>query len=243
MLIERNRLVSKLNQKALVLLNQRKKLSEALERIKDANLGAIKVLSQAIEAKDPYTRGHCSRVGKLAKAIAENLNYSPKQLKNLELAAFLHDIGKIGIKGAVLNKRGRLTEEEMKHVKLHTVIGENIIKAVEWCRKFIPVIRSHHEMFSGEGYPDGLKADSIPLDARILGIADAFDAMTSKRPYRNALPLDEALRRIKAGSGTQFDPKLVHIFIEKKIYKKDLSSITGISFKTGKGKPKNTQTN
>lgn len=236
MLIDRNRLVAKLNQKTTVLLNQQKKLSDALERLNEANLDAIRVLSEAIEAKDPYTRGHCKRVSKLAKAIAEHMGYDDKMMKKLELGAFLHDIGKIGIKGAVLNKNGRLSEEEMEHVKMHTVIGENIIKTVPWCRKFISIIRSHHEMMNGKGYPDGLSGDEIPMDARILGIADAFDAMTSERPYRNALPLEEALRRIKTNSGTQFDSDLVDIFISRQIYKQDLSSITGVSFRTDPGK-------
>lgn len=229
--VERNKLVDKLNQKARILLNQRKKLSLALVKLKEANLDAIRVLSEAIEAKDPYTRGHCKRVSKLSKAIAEYVGYDDKMMDRLELGAFLHDIGKIGVRGAILNKNAKLTPEEMEHVKAHTLIGVNIVKGVDWCRKFIPIIRSHHEMVNGFGYPDGLKGEDIPLDARILGIADAFDAMTSERPYRNALPLEEAIRRIKAGSGTQFDSKLVEIFLSKEIFKHDLSSVTGFSFK------------
>jgi putative nucleotidyltransferase with HDIG domain len=217
-LAERNRLVEK--------------LSLALVKLSEANMAAVRVLSEAIEAKDPYTRGHCSRVSKLSKAIAEHLGYDNQMMSRLELGAFLHDIGKIGVRGAILNKNDKLTDDEMEHVKAHTLIGVNIVKGVEWCKKFIPIIRNHHEKINGMGYPDGLKGNDIPLDARILSIADAYDAMTSERPYRHALPLDEALRRIKADSGTQFDPELVKIFIEKEIYKKDLSSVTGLSFKT-----------
>lgn len=229
-LSEKIELVDKLKRKAKTLLNQRRQLSDTLECLKEANLNSIKVLAEAIEAKDPYTRGHCNRVSRLAKEIALHLGYDNKMIARLVLGAFLHDIGKIGVRGAVLNKDAKLNEAEKEHVKSHTLIGVNIVKPVRWCHKFIPMIRSHHERVDGKGYPDGLKGKDIPMDARILGVADAFDAMTSKRPYREALVLNEALRRMKLADGTQFDPELLKIFFDNKIFENDFSKVKGVSF-------------
>jgi HD-GYP domain-containing protein (c-di-GMP phosphodiesterase class II) len=139
-------------------------------------------------------------------------------IEKLECGALLHDIGKVGISENILKKKGKLTEEETKRVQLHTVIGENIVRAVEFFQPCLKIIRNHHEWYNGAGYPDSTRGASIDLGARIVSITDAFDAITSVRPYRNALPLDHAIYELIKGRGRQFDPELVDIFVENKIY-------------------------
>jgi putative two-component system response regulator len=196
-------------------------LEQAYSQLKQANFDMVKALSGAIEAKDPFTKGHSYRVSQLSLEIAKRLNYlnlSEEQLEILEYGSLLHDIGKIGIKEAILNKPGRLTEKEYAHVQRHPVIGEEIIRPVKIFRHALPLIRSHHEHFDGGGYPDGLKGKEINIYARIIAIPDTFDAMTSDRPYRKALSVEEALFEIERVRGTQFDPEIVDIFIGDNIY-------------------------
>ena len=133
--------------------------------------------------------------------------------QKLKYASTLHDIGKIGIAGRVLNKPGALTDEEYMHVKTHPLLGDTIIEPVEFLQGPRPIILHHHERYDGKGYPDGLKGSSIPLCARILSVADAFEAMRSDRPYRRALTMDKAIEELKKNSGTQFDPKVINIFL------------------------------
>ncbi|HYK73883.1 MAG TPA: HD-GYP domain-containing protein, partial [Pseudoneobacillus sp.] len=166
-----------------------------------------------LEMKDPYTRGHSERVAQYALLLAEETGrYSNEELKSFNYACLLHDIGKIQISDNILMKPDKLTEEEYMIVQSHPADGEEVVKDVEGLKGYLSVIRSHHERWDGQGYPDHLKEEETPLLARIVSIADAFDAMTSSRSYRAALPIDEAYKRIIAGKGTQFDPKLVEIF-------------------------------
>jgi len=182
------------------------KLHALLER---ANLATIEALAAAIEARDPYTHGHTERCGEYAVAIAAELGLASSQWPALRLAALLHDVGKIGISDAILKKPERLTEAEYRIIKEHSQIGFDMLKEVPFLKDELPIILHHHERVDGTGYPGGLQGEDIPIGARVLLVADALDAMTSDRTYRKALPLEEAVRRLEAGAGTQFDAQVV----------------------------------
>jgi len=151
-------------------------------------------------------------VTKYSLEIAKYLKLSPKQVEMIKFCGLLHDIGKIGIKDTLLNKPSTLSREEYEVIKKHPVIGKKIIEKVEFLKDGLPLIYHHHERYDGKGYPDGLKGEEIPLLARILSVADAFDAMISNRPYRKALSVEEAIGELKKNAGTQFDPLIVQIF-------------------------------
>ena len=193
-------------------------LKEAYRRLKRTNIDTVRVLAETIEAKDPYTRGHSNRVRTLSKSLGEALDLSREELEIIEYGALLHDIGKIGVPEQLLHKDGPLTDEERAHFQLHPVTGWNILKTVEFFEPCLPIVRNHHERFDGTGYPDGISGEEIPLFARIAGVADAFDAMTSTRPYRSAMPLNRALQEIRSGAGAQFDPQLADRFLREKVY-------------------------
>ena len=176
-------------------------------------LETIKAISNAIEAKDEYTRGHSERVTFYSMELARDLNYSNEQIKIIEFGGILHDVGKIGIPINILSKPSKLTDSEFAEMKKHPVIGEEIVREIKFLKPCLPIIRSHHERLDGFGYPDALKEEEIPENVRIVTIADAFDAMTSDRPYRKALPLEEAIKRLKESAGTQFDKNLVDVFL------------------------------
>jgi putative nucleotidyltransferase with HDIG domain len=177
-------------------------------------LDTIKSLAAAIDAKDPYTHGHSERVTRASLAIAEQMNFSQEKLKMVQQASLLHDIGKIGIRDNVLQKPERLSNIEFDEIKKHPVIGANIVGSIRRLRDIVPGIRSHHERFGGGGYPDGRRGEEIDLIGRIISVADAFDAMTSDRPYRKRLSDEEALEKIKKGRNTQFDSQVVDAFIQ-----------------------------
>ena len=183
------------------------------EDIERSYFSTVKALAKAIEVKDPYTHGHSERVTEYALLIADYMRLDERDRQKLKYAATLHDIGKIGIAGRVLNKPGALTEEEYSHVKTHPLLGDSIIEPVEFLQGPRPIILHHHERFDGGGYPQGLKGEGIPLCARILSVADAFEAMRSDRPYRKALPLPEAAQELRRNAGTQFDPEVVNAFL------------------------------
>ena len=172
----------------------------------------IQSLAEAIDAKDHYTRGHSERVGFYAVEIARKLGWNQIKLDQLYFLALLHDIGKIGVREDVLNKRGRLTEEERQAVNRHPELGATIVEKVGFLRKDAGSVRHHHEHYSGVGYPDRLAGDNIPLGARIIAVADAFDAMTSLRVYHPARSAVEALEELQKCSGVQFDPQVVEAF-------------------------------
>ncbi|MDI6617396.1 MAG: HD-GYP domain-containing protein [Clostridiales bacterium] len=182
--------------------------------MKKAYVDTVKALSLAIEAKDKYTEGHSMRVFEYAEKIARNMKYSEEHIENLRIASLLHDIGKIGIPEAILNKPGRLSEDEYAVIKQHPVIGANIIKDVDALKKSPKIVRWHHERYDGKGYPDGIGGDDIPLDAYIISIADAFDAMRSDRPYRRAMTKSQAVNIIKDERGKQFHPKVADVFLD-----------------------------
>ncbi len=173
------------------------------------DVGWIVALVEAVEAKDPYTRGHTQRVADLAVLIGQEIGYSSQQLKVLNQAAMLHDIGKIGIPDSVLNKPGRLTDAEFSIVKEHPVRSHRIIQQARSLQREIPGVRHHHERLDGTGYPDGLQGDAIPMDARVIAVADVFDALTSARPYREAWSVERALEIIDQEAGAKLDLRCV----------------------------------
>ena len=181
--------------------------------MKELFLNTIKSLSSSIDAKDTYTYGHSDRVSKIGLAIAEELNLSFKEREVIYLAGLLHDVGKIGISEKVLHKPTNLNEEEYAEIKKHPGISAQIIGSIKQMEGIVPSIRHHHERFEGGGYPNGLKGEKIPLGARILAVADAFDAMTSDRPYRKSFSVEHAISEIKKYANIQFDPEVVNAFI------------------------------
>jgi len=174
----------------------------------------VSALAAAVEAKDAYTRGHCDRVARISVAIGNRLEMDEKQREELELAAILHDVGKIGVKAGIIGKAGPLTESEYIEMQRHPEIGAKILSPLSAYQEVALFVRHHHENYDGSGYPDGLKESEIPQAARIIHLVDAFDAMTTNRPYRTALSKEEALSRIKQGYGKQFDPVPVDVLLE-----------------------------
>ncbi len=183
-------------------------------------MNLVRILSEALENKDPYKRGHSNWVSYYAQNIARVFNFSKIDLKALEYSALLHDCGMIGIRGAILNKKGKLSEVEYDHIKKHPLIGEDIIKKVDFLKLSREPIRNHHEHYDGQGYPDGLKGEDIPFSARIIAVADSFDALTNGRPFRDAMSAQHALSILKENRGSQFDQKIVDVFIKNRIYNK-----------------------
>jgi putative two-component system response regulator len=185
------------------------------DRLETLFLAGIQSLADALELKDPYTRGHSVRVSQYSTAIARELGLDPQTVRGVELGGHLHDVGKIGVREEVLNKNGPLTPEEYAHVMTHPVLGWRILKPLLAENKVaLNVVRSHHERLDGRGIPDALSGDDIPLEARIASVADAFDAMMSRRPYRKGLGFNEALPELRRAAGTQFDPQVVEAFGE-----------------------------
>jgi len=176
-------------------------------------LSSVYALASAVEARDPYIYGHSRKVNTYAVALAEVIGLSPDEVSKVSTAALLHDIGKIGIPDKVLNKKGKLNREDWEAIKAHPRLGANIVGNIPHLVPCVSSILHHHERWDGRGYPEGLKGEEIPLEARILAIADSFEAMTSARPYRPALSHEEVLKELRQGAGTQFDPKLVEVFI------------------------------
>ncbi|QNB46768.1 HD domain-containing protein [Thermanaerosceptrum fracticalcis] len=190
------------------------KLAEILENRKELFDGSINSLVDSINAKDNYTRDHSVNVAYYSTLIAEELGFSASEIRILGALAKLHDIGKIGIRDDILSRPGKLSKEEYEIIKLHPVIGAQILSNIKEAQKYLSIVRNHHERFDGEGYPDGLRGEEIPLMARIVAVADTFDAMTTNRPYRGALPVEAALKELEKNKGSQFDPQVVDAFIK-----------------------------
>jgi putative nucleotidyltransferase with HDIG domain len=201
----------------VVVKERTKELEDSYLKLKEANRQALFGLAEAIEAKDPYTKGHCGRVAAYALVLAKEAGYPDDGLETLEFGAFLHDIGKIGIRDAVLLKPGPLDEPEWIHMREHPVKGYEIARKVDMLQPIMGAVRNHHERWDGTGYPDRMKAAQIPLAARLVAVADAYDAMATERPYKAALPLAECERLLRKNSGIMFDPELIELFIDRKV--------------------------
>jgi HD-GYP domain-containing protein (c-di-GMP phosphodiesterase class II) len=190
--------------------------------LKELFIGSLKALTRSIDAKDRYTRGHSERVAFISKWIAEHLaqaeQLDQEQIHKIYLAGLLHDIGKIGIDEKLLCKAGRLTARERNRLRMHPSIGANILGGIKQMRDIIPGVLYHHERVDGEGYPNGLKGDQIPLMGKIVGLADCFDAMTSERTYRDALSVEDAIAEVEKRLGTQFDEKVGGVFVKSDVY-------------------------
>ena len=171
------------------------------------------VLANAIDAKDKYTHGHSTRVAKYSKEIASLAGKSEQECEEIYYAALVHDVGKIGISDSVINKKGRLTDEEYEEMKKHPVIGKDILSSVNLSPFLVEGAYSHHERYDGKGYPEGKRGEETPELARIIAVADAYDAMTSKRSYRDPLPQEKVRTEIERGVGTQFDPNFARIML------------------------------
>lgn len=191
-----------------------KEILEVNKRLDKLNRGTLTALARAIDAQSPWMAGHSERVTHLALKIGLVLGLTRRQLDNLQQAGLLHDIGKIGIPASILDKPGKLNDEEYRIICEHPEKGVKILQPIEQYAEVIPVAMQHHEWFDGKGYPDSLSGEEISFGARILAVADVFDALISDRPYRNGIPIEIAAEMIREGSGTQFDPKVVDAFLK-----------------------------
>ena len=193
------------------LMSEVDKKSKEVEKL---SIHVVRTLAEAIDAKDTYTNGHSSRVADYSKEIAKRYGYDTKRQDAIYMMGLLHDVGKIGVPDAVINKPGRLNDEEYEMIKTHPVMGAKILSKIEEMPKLVTGARWHHERYDGKGYPDALKGDEIPEEARIIAVADSYDAMTSRRSYRDVLPQVRVRSEIEGGAGTQFDPKFAAIMLE-----------------------------
>ena len=189
-------------------------LIESKKQIESAYLESIEILRQTVEAKDNYTRGHSDRVASYSVLIGQRLGLSSNDLRTLRIGGMFHDIGKIGIPDSILLKSDKLTDEEYDEIKKHPIIGKNILSNAVIFKDIIPIVLYHHERYDGKGYPYGLSDKDIPFLARIVSVADAFDAMTTKRSYRPELKIDYVKNEIKSKMGTQFDPIVATTFLD-----------------------------
>lgn len=174
-----------------------------------ATVAAVEALAVLVDSRDAGTNEHSCRVAELAEALALALGCSPERARDVHLAGKLHDIGKVAVPDSILRKRGKLTEDEWETMRRHPAIGANVVSHVGSLARLAPIIRSHHERYDGAGYPQGLQGSEIPLEARIVAVVDAFDAMISDRPYRLRMSVEGARQRLRECAGTQFDPEVV----------------------------------
>ena len=189
-------------------------LSDAKDQLEKAYLESIQTLRYTVEAKDTYTRGHSDRVSEFAVLIGEKMGLSEAELKTLKIGGLFHDIGKIGIPDSILLKESKLSDDEYSEIKHHPSIGAHILSNATIFQDIIPIVKYHHERYDGRGYPENLAGEQIPLLARITSVVDAFDAMSSRRTYRNNLELEVIKEEIRKNKGTQFDPKAADIFLD-----------------------------
>lgn len=241
-LVERNRKLEEENREYRVFLEEKVKertmqlesanveLKEAYAELKSLNMQFALVLAETIEAKDQMTFGHCSRMVYLCSQVGKFLELPGPELEMLEYAALMHDIGKVTVSDAILNKPTSLTPAEYDNMKQHALLGEKIMGRIKPLRALARLIGSHHEKFDGTGYPQGLKGDEIPLISRIISMVDTFDAMHADRPYRKGLPLAAVLEELRNMAGTQLDPRLVEIFVDNKLYVLDEAAASVRSF-------------
>ena len=203
---------SMLRRQAATLQERSRELMDSYRRLEESSLEAIESLNATVDAKDPYTAGHSARVQRIALAVAEELGVPAHRLDALRFGGLFHDIGKIAVPDSVLTKPGALTEEEFAVVKCHPADGAEIVSHFSRLREAVPLIRHHHERWDGAGYPDRLAGEEIPAEACVVGLADAWDAMITDRPYRGALTVEQAAAEVRSGRGTQFSPDVVDAF-------------------------------
>jgi HD-GYP domain-containing protein (c-di-GMP phosphodiesterase class II) len=205
--------IGELSQSFNAMTEQVEEFIEDLKRAAQENrelfLGTVKSLAAAIDGKDPYTRGHSERVARFSVAMAQGLDLPDDEIEKIRISALLHDVGKIGIDDNILKKPAALTPEEFQVMKQHPQKGFKIMSQIPAMREFLPGMYMHHEMIDGNGYPQGLKGDEIPMQARIVSVADTFDAMTTDRPYQKAMKFEDALELIKSFVGTRYDHRVV----------------------------------
>jgi putative two-component system response regulator len=201
------------------LLQYAKDLKQSFDReqersrqLHQAYLDTVKVLAVAVEARDPYTGDHIDRVTRLAVAVAQELGLNGDKLEEVEMGTILHDVGKIGVEDAILRKPTGLAPEEWQAMQAHPQIGARLLSEVDFLKPYVPYVLYHHERYDGKGYPHHLAGEQIPLEGRIVAVADAFDAMTSDRPYRPAMSVETAIQELQRGAGTHFDPTVVAAF-------------------------------
>jgi putative two-component system response regulator len=209
-----------LEKRALVLQNRfyqqnlERQVHEQAQRIQELFLQGVQMLARALEAKDAYTRGHSIRVSQYAVGTAQRLGFDGPSLDGIRLGGELHDIGKIGTREAVLHKPGTLTDDEFRQITEHPALGERmLLPLAAESPDVLRIVRSHHERLDGRGFPDGLRGEKIPIEARIVAVADAFDAMTTERPYRDSRPPEVAVAELRRVAGTQLDPDAVEAFV------------------------------
>jgi putative nucleotidyltransferase with HDIG domain len=215
------RVARALEKRALVLQNRfyqenlERQVHEQAIRIQELFLQGVQMLARALEAKDSYTRGHSIRVSQYAVAMAKRMGFDAESIDGIRLGGELHDIGKIGTREAVLHKAGSLTDEEFRQITEHPLLGERMLSPLaQESPDVLRIVRSHHERLDGRGFPDGLQGENIPIEARIVAVADAFDAMTTRRPYRESRPPSDALEELRRVAGSQLDPGAVEAFVE-----------------------------
>ena len=204
-------------------------LSDTYEKLEKAYMESIQTVRYTVEAKDTYTRGHSDRVSEYSVLIGQKLGLSEEDIRRLRIGGLFHDVGKIGVPDIILQKNGKLTDDEYSEIKNHPTIGAHILSSASIFQDIIPIVKHHHERYDGRGYPGQLKGEEIPYLARIAAVADAFDAMTSRRVYRDSLPIDAVISEIEKNKGTQFDPQIADAFLD--ILRNNYSTIKEIQDK------------
>ena len=219
--------------KSVAQMNEIKRINEELhdtyDKLEKAYMESIQTVRYTVEAKDTYTRGHSDRVSEYSVLIGEKLGLTEEDIRRLRIGGLFHDIGKIGVPDSILQKNGKLSDDEYSEIKNHPTIGVHILSNATMFEDILPIVKHHHERYDGKGYPSRLAGEDIPYLARIAAVADAFDAMTSRRVYRDSLPLDRVIEEIEKNKGTQFDPKIAEAFLD--ILKNDYDKIKEIQEK------------
>lgn len=213
-------LEQKVNERTKELNGKTIELERTYGLLKNTNIKFVNILAETIEAKDPYTRGHCHRMRVMSVELGRAAGLNAAELDVLEYAALLHDLGKISVNEHILNKDGPLSDDELRHIKKHPQVGEKIIiDGIPDMESVARIIGAHHENFDGSGYPKNLRGSEIPIGARIIAVADVFDAMTSDRPYRKGRPIDDVIKEMQQVAGTQLDPDIVRLFMEHELHR------------------------
>jgi HD-GYP domain-containing protein (c-di-GMP phosphodiesterase class II) len=205
--------VTEVNRLGEALNHAAESILESQARLEETTLEFVEAMAQALDARDPYTAGHSIRVSVNSTTVAESMGLPPEQVESIRIAAKLHDIGKIGVPDAVLQKPGKLTDEEYALIRLHPQIGKKILEKANRFHAYLPIVELHHEDFNGGDYPYRLQGEEIPIGVRIVHVADVYDAITSNRSYRRAMSEEKVMKILTEGSGTMFDPAVLEAFL------------------------------